>query len=560
TLARERLLVVTRRYEAKRGEMEAANQALQSTNEELRSTMEELETSKEELQSMNEELQTLNQENRHKVEELAQLSSDLQNLLTSTDIATLFLDRDLRIVRFTPSAEELFNVRESDMGRPISVFRHRLGYDRLAEDAGRVLERLAPVEREVQDEDDKWYISRILPYRTIDNRIDGVVLTFVDITHLKQVERELQDAKTYAESIVESLHESLLVLNSDLHVKSANPAFYERFDVRPGETEGRLIYNLGNGQWDIPELRTLLEDVLPENNIFEDFEVQHRFETIGERTMLIDARRLDHVQLILLGIRDITDRRKNEEDLRSAKAEAEYASRVKSEFLSTMSHELRTPLTAILGMADLMESEVSGPVNETQKKYLERLKKSAWHLVGMIDEILGFSRTEAAKEKIRLEDADLAEVTRDVAQLLETTAAESERELVVHGADEPVPARTDPGRLTQILTNLVGNALKYTESGPIVVELEDGGPWAEIHVRDQGPGMAPDLLGRIFEPFVQGDSSTTRTYGGTGLGLTIAHRLTRLLGGDLTVQSTVGEGSTFTVRLPRAGPDLPEDH
>jgi two-component system, chemotaxis family, CheB/CheR fusion protein len=557
-VVRERLQAVIQRYEGNRQEMNAANEELQSANEELRSAMEELETGKEELQSMNEELQTVNQENRHKVEELSQLSSDLQNLLTSTDIATLFLDRQFRILRFTPRVEELFHMRPIDRGRPLSDLRHRLGYDELVDDARRVLERLVPIEREAQDEEGRWYLTKILPYRTVDDRIEGVVLTFVDITHRKQAEEAILLAKIYAESIVETLHIPILVLHPDLRVRSANPAFYEHFSVQPEDTVGCRVYELGNGQWQIPALRTLLEDILPENHAFNDFEVHHEFEGIGTRDMLLDARRLDHVQLILLGIRDITDRKRDEEALRVAKAEAEDANQVKSQLVSTMSHELRTPLNAVLGFSEILETEIAGPVNEGQKKHLARIRKSAWHLVRIIDEILTFARAEAGKDRIKPERVDLAEVTREVAEMLAATAAESAHTLEVRGADQPVPVITDAGRVAQILTNLVGNALKYSESGPVELEIVATGTGVAIHVTDHGPGIPPDQQGAVFAPFVQVDSSSTRRHGGTGLGLAIARRLARLLGGDVTLESAVGQGSTFTLRLPREAPAPPE--
>lgn len=183
--ARQRLQTTIEEYETSQEEMKASSEEMQSTNEELRSTMEELETSKEELQSINEELQTVNQENRHKVEELTQLSSDLQNLLSATDIATLFLDRDLRILRFTPRLAELFNIRVTDRGRPISDLTHRLRYPQLDEDAGTVLDRLIPAEREIRDDRKRWYLARVLPYRSTEDRIEGVVITFTDITTQK---------------------------------------------------------------------------------------------------------------------------------------------------------------------------------------------------------------------------------------------------------------------------------------------------------------------------------------------------------------------------------------
>lgn len=191
-VARQRAQKLVEEYETSREEMQASAEEMQSTNEELRSTMEELETSKEELQSINEELQTVNQENRHKVEELAQLSSDLQNLLSATDIATLFLDRDLRILRFTLKLAELFNIRVQDRGRPISDLTHRLGPINLRADAEAVLSRLIPVEREVRHENGQWFLTRVLPYRSNEDRILGVVITFVDITARRNAEESLR--------------------------------------------------------------------------------------------------------------------------------------------------------------------------------------------------------------------------------------------------------------------------------------------------------------------------------------------------------------------------------
>lgn len=187
--ARQRLQATIEQNESSQEEMRSANEEMQSNNEELRSTMEELETSKEELQSINEELQTVNQQNRHKVAELDQLSSDLQNVLIATDIATLFLDRNLRILRVTPRLGDLFNVRVIDRGRPISDFTHRLGYPDLRNDADAVLRNLVPVERELQDDTGKLYLTRLHPYRDNDDRIGGVVVTFVDITDRKEAER-----------------------------------------------------------------------------------------------------------------------------------------------------------------------------------------------------------------------------------------------------------------------------------------------------------------------------------------------------------------------------------
>ncbi len=212
SLSRQRLQSVIEEYETSQEEMKASSEEMQSTNEELRSTLEELETSKEELQSINEELQTVNQQNRHKVEELAQLSSDLQNLLSATDIATLFLDRELRILRFTPKLGNLFNVRIADRGRPFSDLTHRLGYQNLKEDAETVLETLIPIEREVQDDRGAWFLTRILPYRSTENRIEGIVITFIDIDSRKRAVESLRAS----EEFLRLANHALVRANDDL--------------------------------------------------------------------------------------------------------------------------------------------------------------------------------------------------------------------------------------------------------------------------------------------------------------------------------------------------------
>lgn len=310
-----RLQSMREEYETTVEELRAANEELQSTNEEYKSTLEELETSKEELQSINEELQTINQELKTKVEEVTHAHSDVQNLFIATDIATLFLDRELRVKRYTPSAAELFNLMPPDKGRPISHLRSNLLYEQLESDAQRVLAHLAPIEREIQSQSGRWFLVRVRPYRTLEDRIDGVVITFIDITANKANELALRNAKEYAESIVHTIPDALLVLTPDLRIQMANDAFYEIFQVNRDLTEGRLIYELGNGQWQIPALRTLLEEILPENQVFIGYEVSHTFESIGQRTMLLNGRRLDHAQLILLAITDITERKRREANL-----------------------------------------------------------------------------------------------------------------------------------------------------------------------------------------------------------------------------------------------------
>lgn len=320
---KKRMKTLIQEHDVAQERSQAYNEELESTNEELRSTMEELETSKEEMQSMNEELTTLNQENRQKVLELDELSSDLHNLLTATDIATIFLDREMRIRRFTPSMGELFNLRESDRGRSLADLTLRLVYDQLQQDFQRVLAQLTPVEREVTCDRGRWYLTRLQCYRTGDDRIEGVVITYIDITGRKNAEEEARQARIMAEEVVDTVRNPMLVLGDTLRVQDTNSAFDRMFNLKPGEITGQLIYELKDGQWDIPELRQLLENILPENQSMEDFELEHHFSTLGTRNLLMNARRIDHLQLILLAIEDVTERKQARQTLERSRHDLE---------------------------------------------------------------------------------------------------------------------------------------------------------------------------------------------------------------------------------------------
>ena len=281
------------------------NDEIMSMIEELRAANEELKTSKEELQSLNEELNAVNNQLRAKVDDLHERTNDLDNLLSSTDVATLFLGRDLQIRWFSSGIVDLFNARPFDIGRRISDLARRVTDEDFETDCERVLRSLTPAKKPVRSIDARWFVRRIQPYRTRDDRIDGLVVTFFDIT-------AIEAARHYAESIVETVPAPLLVLDPELRVVSANPAFYRTFEVSAEQTLQRLVYDLGNGQWNIPALRELLTAVLGRGESFLNQEVEHTFETIGKKTMLLSGRRFDEAKLTLLAIEDITERKRNE--------------------------------------------------------------------------------------------------------------------------------------------------------------------------------------------------------------------------------------------------------
>jgi two-component system CheB/CheR fusion protein len=279
---------------------------MQSTNEELQSTNEELETSKEELQSVNEELVTVNGELQAKIEQLASMQNDMKNLLDSINIGTVFLDDHLVIRRFTRDATRIYHLVASDVGRPLSDIKADLNGDDMLTVAQTVLETLVPQEREVRTTGGDWYLARIQPYRTLDNVIEGVVLTFVAITEMKRVREELREAQELAEGIVDTVREPLIVLDGALRVVSASRSFYQHFRVAPEETVGRPIYELGNHRWDIPALRELLETVLPRDRSFDGYVVEQDVPPTGRTKMLLSARRIfsetRETQLILLAM------------------------------------------------------------------------------------------------------------------------------------------------------------------------------------------------------------------------------------------------------------------
>jgi two-component system CheB/CheR fusion protein len=320
---RENLQTTIEELETSNEELRSANEELQSTNEELQSANEEMESSKEELQSLNEELTTVNAELQSKNDELLEIYNDLKNLLNSIQVPTIFLDNELCIKRFTEYATEVFNLIDTDLGRPLGHMVSKLKYERLIEDAEEVLNTLGSREAEVETTDNHWYLMRILPYRTVDNIIDGVVVTFLDIHEQKmaserisKLHQSVKDAREFAENIVDTVQEPLLVLDQELQVVSANRSFYNTFRVSSEETEGTFVYDLGSGQWDVPRLRELLEDILPESSSFENFEISHKFPGIGHKKMALNARRMAHGtegrELILLAIRDITHERLTE--------------------------------------------------------------------------------------------------------------------------------------------------------------------------------------------------------------------------------------------------------
>jgi two-component system CheB/CheR fusion protein len=293
-------------------ELRSANEEIQSSNEELQSANEELESSREELQSLNEELSTVNSELNSKTEDLSKAYESITNVLDSTQIAILFLTRNLTVKRFTSGAAGLFNLIESDIGRPIEHISHNLTDLNFGEKARRVLDDLTPFEDDIRTKDGHWYRMRIMVHRTGENVIEGTVATLVNIDVQKQAQAEIERRNAeFAESIVNTIRESLLVLDVNFRVDRANRSFYETFKLTPERVKGRSLFELGEGQWDIGKLRDLLTRIVSEGTGFENYRIEHPFKTLGLKRMLLNARILRHdgteTVKILLAIEDITN-------------------------------------------------------------------------------------------------------------------------------------------------------------------------------------------------------------------------------------------------------------
>jgi len=313
--AKENLRSTIEELETSNEELKSTNEEMQSTNEEMQSSNEEMETSKEELQSLNEELITVNTELQNKNDELSVINNDMKNLLDSIDIPTIFLDNNLHIKRFTHHATKVVNLISSDIGRPINHIATNLKYEKFIEDAKEVLRTLVYKEIELQTNDGIWYQMRILPYRTTSNIIDGLVVTFTHIHKLKtayqeihKLNQEVQLAREYSDNIVDTVRDSLLILDKDLKVLSANRSFYKMFNTVSEKTVGKYVYQLQDNNWDIPELRKLLEEIIPESSFFEDYEVVYNFAKGGRKKLLLNAREIfqgdKESQLILLAIQN----------------------------------------------------------------------------------------------------------------------------------------------------------------------------------------------------------------------------------------------------------------
>jgi two-component system CheB/CheR fusion protein len=659
-------------------DLEAANEEMKSSNEELLSMNEELQSANEELEASKEEIQAAN-------EALARTNSDLENLLVSTRIATVFLDEELRIQRFTPAVTALYNLLPTDVGRPLSDLTHKaramppLPLPRVMREAGHA------VEAEVATVDDRWYIRRVLPYRTHQGREEGLVVTFTDVTALKATEarlRDLAELLKIAPVLVRDLDDRIMFwdrgaehmfgftaeeaigqVSHDL-LRTAFPRRFEELReelLKAGEWEGELTHRRKDGseihvvcRWvlrpadaerpaailvasaDITDrkrveaelrqagerIRSVVDHVVdgiitidaagriesfnpPAQGLFG----YDRAEVVGRNVrMLMPEPYYDehdgylanylatgHAKIIGTGrevvgrrkdgttfpmelavsefhvgphryftgiVRDITERKRLEEELRRRVADLAEAARQKDSFLAMLAHELRNPLAPILNATHVLRLRSGAdPIVAQQRDVIDR---QVGQLKRLLDDLLDAARISRGTIQVRKQPTDLRAVLETAVEAARPLAAGKQHDLRVRLPGEPLVLECDATRLTQVFSNLLNNAVKYTDpGGTVTLAAAREGADAVVRVTDTGIGMLPEILNRAFDLFAQADQSLDRSEGGLGIGLTLVRRLVAMHQGTVSATSAGrGRGSEFTVRLPLlpdgASPTKPE--
>lgn len=522
-------------------ELETSNEELQATNEELIASNEELQSTNEELHSLNEELYSVNSEHQRKIEELAELNRDMSHLLENTDVATIFLDNELRIRRFTSRVRAVFELIDEDIGRSIQVFGSKLRIDDLVDRLKEVLRDGSPYEREVQAADGTSFLMRFLPYRTGD-RVSGVVMMWVDVSSLEVLRGRLR----WMSAIVESTNEAIIGLDLNGMITSWNRGAEQLYGYTADQIIGKDISLL-----------------VPQDRLHEVTEYRTRIFQ-GERVLSADTVRLRNDRSLIdvsltvspvfnsegkvIGIskiaRDIGERIRLEREIRSQIQQREH-------FLAMLSHELRSPLNAVSSAsAILSRKDAPESVRTAAAVAIGRQVGNINHLLG---DLLDVARIAENRINLQFEPLDLRDLVPMVQEIVQSDLDRHRCSIHFEMPKTPAIVNGDRTRLVQVQVNLIHNAAKYSETTqPIRVGIECMGDQVHLFVSDDGLGIPSDKLESIFEPFAQLDQSRAKSDGGLGVGLTLAKSLIELHGGKIIAESQgQGLGSTFHIWLPR---------
>ncbi|MEI6397663.1 MAG: response regulator, partial [Pseudomonadota bacterium] len=535
-------------------QLRAANEEIVASNEELQSTNEELQAAKEEIVASNEELQIVNEEMRLKNIILAELNRDYQNTLKSSSVAILMVSKDLKCRSMTAAAQKILGVSDFYEGMELKKVIKRFELPNLEEIILHLDGQQEAISMPLADNDGHWYQWHVGPYFVDQNHFTGAVISISDIDLLKKTIAELEETRRFNEAVLETSPVPLVVLDGHFKILMASQKFETEFQLQPHGSHGQSILEVNGGALNIAGFRDFLEGTLTQGPGTRTFVIDQPSASAERRYLKVTSERLSRQELggvmILVAFDDLTGEKIAEERIQSALTSTERANRSKSEFLANISHEIRSPLTAILGYAEVLSRDKE--LVPAQLEYLMKIDTNARHLTALIDEILDLSKMESGKFEINFARTELPQELADTLGLLKNRADQKGLKFdVVFDSAIPESITTSALRLRQILFNVIGNALKFTEHGSIRVTIgmtPDGRLSVTTH--DTGPGLTSEQRERIFLPFGQADSSVTRKFGGSGLGLILSKHLAEALGGDVELtESRPGEGSTFTVTI-----------
>ena len=551
-----------------RDEAEESARTLQNQAQELEAQKAELEQQTQEAQSLSEELEEANEEIKARTQsQLAEAQSLARLGSWEWDIerdGLIWSDEMYRLYGFEPGSVEINYERYRSMLHP---------EDReiASEHVKHSIDTGAPFSFDhrviLADGSERIFHARGRVVKNADGKAVRMFGTGQDVTETRRASAALQSAAEYAarqataEAAAQHLNRVFAQAPVVIGVLAGPEHRFELVNEKGYETIGRSLLGRTVAEA-LPELAEqgfvkLLDKVFERNEPYIGNEVFARLGDTegGYFNFVFQPLSGDSgVYAVLVVATDVSDLVRARNAAEHAQREALAASRAKSEFLARMSHELRTPLAAIIGYGELLADGITGPINEEQKRQLQRIRWSANHLLSIIDEILTLARMEAGKERVDLRDVEVGEVLESVASMAEPLASAKGLSFRIDVQKNDLTIRTDPVKLRQVLLNLLSNAVKYTDTGEISVKTESRDGVVDFLVTDTGVGVSEEHLEKIFEPFWQVEHTTTRRAGGTGLGLAVTRQFVELLGGSIDVQSSLGKGSTFIVSIPRPAP------
>ena len=502
-------------------------------------------------------------ENAQLYEEVRGTRDFLQSIAANSADAIVTADVHGRVTYFSPGAEELLGYRAEELlgTRAVDYYRGGLEEARAFMQRLRVEGRIRNYETALRTKDGGWVevSSSISLLREVRGVVIGTLAIYKDMTEHKRAEAALRESEEKYRTLFEECKDAIVINTPEGKVVDVNQAFLNLF----GYTRDEGMEINVREHYIHPADRVKFRQELEHKGAAKDFEAKLRKKDGTEIDCLLTSTAWRAKDSSILGfqgiLHDITERKRAQEELRLAKEAAEEANRAKSAFLANMSHELRTPLNAIIGYSEMLQEEAADLGQEGLTPDLQKIQAAGKHLLALINDILDLSKIEAGRMDLFLETFDVALMIQDAAMTIQPLVEKNSNTLAIHCADDLGTMRADLTKVRQSLFNLLSNACKFTAQGTITLavsrETVDEAVWLTFRVADTGIGMTPEQMGKLFQAFVQADASTTRQYGGTGLGLTITQRFCQMMGGDITVESALGQGSTFTIRLPAAVTD-----